>query len=120
MTADMDFLIFLDTDKNGSTGASDFLGADYAIQLRSRRRRPSVERHDVARGLAGVADVLVHDRPWPSARPTWPKTKTFNFGVIASSGSTVDAQGTSTAPRSTDFAPDSGHGFGYQVLTRPS
>jgi hypothetical protein len=33
LTPDMYFLIFLDTDKNGSTGSSEDLGADYEIQL---------------------------------------------------------------------------------------
>ena len=33
LTPDMYMLFFLDTDKNAATGATDFLGAEYAIEL---------------------------------------------------------------------------------------
>ena len=33
LTQDMYMLFFLDTDKNAATGATDFLGSEYAIEL---------------------------------------------------------------------------------------
>src|SRR6185295_13766027 len=33
LTPDMYMLVFLDTDQNASTGATDFIGAEYAIEL---------------------------------------------------------------------------------------
>lgn len=124
LTADMYFLVFVDTDKNSSTGASDFLGADYVIQL-----------------VPGAVDLFqwngtTYVRAASQASLTYSyaasgpvihvsaadlgKTKAFNFGVVAASGSTVDAQGNIDASQEhRDLAPDSGHGFnGYNVLTK--
>ena len=124
MTADMYFLIFLDTDKNGSTGASDFLGADYAIQLvPGAADLFQWNGTTYARAASQASLTFSYTATGPVIRVSAAdlgKTKTFNFGVVASSGSTVDAAGNiDSSQEHRDFAPDSGHGFnGYQVLTR--
>src|SRR6478735_2021413 len=77
MTADMYFLIFLDTDKNGSTGASDFFQWNGTTYVRAASQA-SLTFSYTATGPAirvSAADLG--------------KSKAFNFGVIASSGATV-------------------------------
>jgi hypothetical protein len=124
LTADMLFLVLLDTDKNPSTGDSGFLGADYAIQL-----------------VPGAADLFQWNGTTYAHAPsqasltfsyaaTGPvfhvsaadlgKTKAFNFGVLAVSGAVLDASGNPDLTNEhRDWAPDLGHGFnGYQVLTK--
>ena len=97
LTADMYFLIFLDTDKNQSTGASDFLGADYAIQLVPG----AVDLFQwngttYVRAASQASLTFSYTATGPVIRVSAAdlgKTKAFNFGVIAASGSTVDAAG---------------------------
>jgi hypothetical protein len=120
----MYFLIFLDTDKNGSTGASDFLGADYAIQLvPGAADLFQWNGTTYARAASQASLTFSYTATGPVIRVSAAdlgKTKTFNFGVVAASGSTVDAAGNiDTSQEHRDLAPDAGHGFnGYQVLTR--
>jgi hypothetical protein len=124
LTADMYFLMFLDTDKNQSTGASDALGADYAIQLVPG----AVDLFQwngttFVRAASQSSLTFSYTAAGPVIRVSAAdlgKTKTFNFGVVAASGSTVDAQGNiDSSQEHRDLAPDSGHGFnGYQVLTK--
>ena len=93
----MYFLIFLDTDKNASTGASDFLGADYVIQLVPG----AVDLFQwngttYVRAASQASLTFSYTATGPVIRVSAAdlgKTKTFNFGVIASSGATVDAAG---------------------------
>jgi hypothetical protein len=124
LTADMYFLIFLDADKNGSTGASDFLGADYAIQLvPGAADLFQWNGTTYARAASQASLTFSYTATGPVIRVSAAdlgKTKTFNFGVVAASGSTVDAAGNiDTSQEHRDLAPDAGHGFnGYQVLTR--
>jgi hypothetical protein len=124
LTADMYFLVFLDTDKNQSTGAGDFLGADYAIQLvPGAADLFQWNGTTFVRAASQASLTFSYTATGPVIRVSAAdlgKTKTFNFGVIAASGSTVDAAGNvDTSQEHRDLAPDSGHGFnGYQVLTK--
>src|SRR5262249_51829262 len=124
LTPDMFFLVFLDTDRNPSTGDPDALGAEYVIQLVSGAvdlfqwngtdyvLAPSQSSLTFVYGTAGAT---IH-----VSAAELNKTKGFNFGVIAVSGVTFDAAGNAnfdTIHR--DLAPDPGHGFwSYQVLTK--
>jgi hypothetical protein len=124
LTADMYFLVFLDTDKNTNTGSTDSVGADYVIQL-----------------VPGAVDLFqwngttfAHASSQASLTfsytPTGPvikigaadlsKTKSFNFAVVAASGFAVDASGNPDfSNEHRDYAPDLGHGFNtYNVLTK--
>jgi hypothetical protein len=124
LTADMYFLLLLDTDKDPNTGDKGNLGADYAIQL-----------------VPGAVDLFqwngttfVHAASQTSVTfsytPAGPvirasasdlgKSKSFNLGVLASSGVTVDASGNPDFTNEHhDWAPDLGHGlYAYNVLTK--
>jgi hypothetical protein len=124
LTPDMYFLVFLDTDKNGSTGSSDYLGADYVIQLVPG----AVDLFQwngttYARATSQASLVFSYAATGPVIKISAAdlnKTKAFNFGVVAASGVVVDAQGNpDTTNEHDDFAPDAGHGFNsYNVLTK--
>jgi len=124
LTQDMEFLILLDTDKNASTGADAFLGADYVIDLVSG----SValfqwNGSDYVHAAAQASLIYSYAATGPIIRVSAAdlgKPKAFNFGVVALSGEAVDAQGNFDDTNvHRDFAPDQGHGFnGYNVLTK--
>jgi hypothetical protein len=124
LTPDMYFLVLLDTDKNGKTGSSDFLGADYAIQL-----APGAvdlfqwNGTDFVPSSSQVSLTFSYTPMGPVIRISAAdlnKTKAFNFGVIAASGFAVDAAGNPDSSNvHEDSAPDPGHGlFSYEVLTK--
>lgn len=124
LTQDMEFLILLDIDKNASTGAAAFLGADYVIDLVSG----SVDLFhwngsDYVRASSQASLVYSYAATGPLIRVSAAdlgKPKSFNFGVEAISGEAVDAQGNFDGTNvHRDFAPDQGHGLnGYNVLTK--
>ena len=123
LTPDMFMLLFLDTDQNASTGATDFLGAEYAIELdpgavslfkwngSDFTQAPSQASLTYAYSSGATIRVSAADLG---------RTKGINFGLEAVAGVTFDASGNpvfDTVHR--DFAPDLGHGFySYQVLTK--
>ena len=124
LTADMLVLILLDTDQNASTGDTQSLGAEYAIEL-----DPGVVNlfqwngSDYVAAVSQTSLTFTYLTTGPTIRISAAdlgKTKAFKFGMIAISGIVIDAAG---KPDFTnvhdDFAPDSGHGFfTYQVLTK--
>jgi hypothetical protein len=124
LTPDMFFLVLLDSDKNASTGASDFLGADYVIQLvpgavdlfqwNGSDYVPAASQSSLTFTYTANGPVI------KVSAADLNKTKGFNFSVVAASGFTVDAAGNpdfSNVHR--DAAPDPGHGFNsYDVLTK--
>jgi hypothetical protein len=124
LTPDMFLLVFLDTDRNASTGDPDGLGAEYVIQLvpgavdlfqwngTDYVLAPSQTSLTFVYGSAGAT---IH-----VSAADLNKTKGFNFGTIAVSGVTVDAAGNPNFDNiHRDLAPDPGHGFwSYQVLTK--
>ena len=124
LTDDMDVDIFLDTDRSPATGDPQSLGADYAIQLVPGAVglfkwngtgfffAPSQTSLTYAYATTG-ATIRV-------SAADLGKTKAINFGVIADSGITHDANGNSNfAAAKSDLAPDPGHGlYSYQVLTK--
>jgi hypothetical protein len=124
LAADMEFLILFDTDKNPNTGGSNFLGADYAIDLVPG----AVDLFQwngttYARAASQASLTFSYAATGPVIRISAAdlgKTKAFNFGVIASSGIVVDAAGNPDYTNAhNDFAPDAGHGFNsYPVLTK--
>lgn len=123
LTPDMFMLLFLDTDQNASTGATDFLGAEYAIELdpgavslfkwdgTDFTQAPSQASLTYAYSSGATIRVSAADLG---------RTKGINFGVEAVSGVTFDATGNPVFDGvHRDFAPDLGHGFySYQVLTK--
>lgn len=123
LTPDMYMLIFLDTDQNASTGATDFLGAEYAIELdpgavtlfqwNGSDFTPAASQSSLTYAYANGATIRV-------SAADLGKTKGINFGVIAVSGLTFDAAGNPVFDNEhRDLAPDPGHGFfSYQVLTK--
>ena len=90
LTPDMSFVVFLDTDKNGTTGAAGSLGADYAIQLVPG----AVDLFQwngttYAHAASQASLTFSYTATGPVIRVSAAdlgKSKTFNFGVVASSG----------------------------------
>jgi hypothetical protein len=124
LTPDMFLLLFVDADKNPSTGEADLNGADYAIQLVPGAIdlfQWNGSDYVLASSQAsltfvyGTAGATIH-----ISAADLNKTKGFNFGVIAVSGVTVDAAGNPNFDNiRRDAAPDPGHGFwSYDVLTK--
>ena len=124
LTPDMFMLIFLDTDQKPTTGAADYSGAEYAIDLEPGSvnlykwdgsnfvSAPSQTSLTYAFSSGATIHISAADLG---------KTKGINFWVVAGSGVTLDASGNPVAdpnlPR--DWAPDLGHGtYAYQVLTK--
>jgi hypothetical protein len=124
LTPDMYFVIFLDTDANPSTGASDLLGADYAIELDPG----SVglfqwNGTDFVPASSQTSLIYTYAATGPTIRIRAAElggTRSFRFGVVAASGVTVDANGQPDITNvHRDYAPDAGHGFNtYNVLTK--
>ena len=124
LTPDMFLLVFLDTDRNASTGDPDGLGAEYVIQLvpgavdlfqwNGTDYVPAAAQASLT-FVYGSAGATIH-----VSAAELNKTKGFNFGTIAVSGVTFDAAGNPNFDNiHRDLAPDPGHGFwAYQVLTK--
>src|SRR5262249_15125616 len=125
LTPDMDVAVFLDTDQNGSTGAAEFDGADYLIDL-------SGSSVDLAR--------------WGGTRFDFSSPSPASLVYRYSSGATIDVNGADVVPgltgfnfylavmsgiggtpdnpdftnAHTDFAPAAGHGtWNYQIKVAP-
>jgi hypothetical protein len=123
-TQDMFFVMFLNTDQNPGTGAADFLGAEYGIEL-----DPGAitlfqwNGSDFVPAPSQASLTYSYGTGGPTIRvkaSDLGKAKGFDFSVIAVSGVSIDPTGnfdTTNAHR--DPAPDFGHGqFRYQVLTK--
>jgi hypothetical protein len=120
----MYFLIFLDTDKNASTGDKESFGADYVIQLVPG----AVDLYQWnGSTFAHAASQASLTFSYPATGPVIKisaadlnKTKGLNFGVVAAAGFALDASGNPDfSHEHRDYAPDLGHGFNsYQVLTK--
>jgi hypothetical protein len=124
LTPDMYFLIFVDADKNPSTGLADALGADYVIQLVPGA--VDLYQWNGSNFVAAPSQASLtfsYAATGPAIRISAAdlnKTKAFYFGVIAASGFAVDAAGNPDFTNEhRDWAPDLGHGFNsYNVLTK--
>jgi len=123
LTPDMFVVIFLDTDQKPTTGAADFLGAEYAIDLESGSVNlfqwngsdfvlaPSQTSLTFAYSSGATIRVSAADLG---------KTKGINFWAVAASGA-IDASGNPVPPEQIhrDYAPDINHGtYAYKVLTK--
>jgi hypothetical protein len=123
-TPDMDFLVFLDTDANATTGDAQALGADYAIELDPGA--VGLFKWDGANFSAAPSSTTLtfgYDATGATIRvgiQDLGGTKAFNFGIDATSGVTTDASGNADFTNAhDDFAPDPGHGFfNYSVITK--
>jgi hypothetical protein len=123
LTPDMYMLLFLDTDQNPATGATDFLGSEYAIEL-----DPGVVTlfqwngtdFTQATSQASLTYAYSNGATIRISAADLGKTKGINFGVVAVAGVTFDAAGNPNFDNEhRDLAPDSGHGFfSYHVLTK--
>ncbi|HEX5450687.1 MAG TPA: hypothetical protein VFW85_11605 [Gaiellaceae bacterium] len=125
-TADMYFLIFLNTDDNLATGDPDSYGADYVIQLEPG----SVDLFQwnaTANDYFGAASQTSLIYAYAATGPTIHVSqsdlgapKVLDFVALAGSGVTTDAQGNPDfTNEQDDLAPDPGHGFyAYQVKTK--
>lgn len=124
LTADMTVLMFLDTDKQATTGSPDFAGADYAIELDPG----SVglfkwNGSDFVAAPSQSSVTYSYDATGATIRASAADlgaTKAFDFVAAAISGITTDAAGNPDfTNEKVDPAPDAGHGvFTYQVLTK--
>jgi hypothetical protein len=124
LTADMTVLMFLDTDRQATTGSPDLAGADYAIELDPG----SVglfkwNGSDFVAAPSQSSVTYSYDATGATIRSSAADlgaTKAFNFVAVAISGITTDAAGNPDFTNEHgDPAPDSGHGvFSYQVVTK--
>ena len=124
-TPDMLLDIFLDTDKNASTGASQFFGADYLIEL-----QPGAvglfqwNGSDFVGALSQSSLTFSYGTTGATIRVNaldLNRTKGFNFATAIVSGLVTDpATGNVDFTNAhDDIAPDTGHGtFAYQVITK--
>jgi hypothetical protein len=130
LTADMLFLLFIDSDANAATGDPTSLGADYALELDGPLGGSAgigLFRWDgtdfTSQGVSQSSLVFSYANG-PTIKlnaADLGATKRFNFGVFAVSGVALLPTG---EPDFTnvhiDLAPDSGHGFySYEVITTP-
>ncbi len=122
LTQDMLLDIFLDTDKNASTGASQLFGADYLIELQpgavglfqwNGTDFVGASSQSSLTFSYGTGGATIRVNALDLSR-----TKGFNFVVDVASGIVVDASGNPDFTNAhDDLAPDPGHGtFAYQVL----
>ena len=123
LTPDMYMLIFLDTDRNASTGATDFLGSEYAIELDPGAVtlfQWNGTDFTQASSQASLTYAYSNGATIRVSAAELGRTKVINFGVVAVSGLTFDASGNPVFDNEhRDLAPDAGHGFfSYQVLTK--
>ena len=130
LTADMLFLLFLDTDANSATGDPDSLGADYAIELDgplggaagaglfrwngSDFTSQGVPQSTLVFSYANGPTLKVNASELGG-------TKRFGLGVFAVSGVALLPSGDPDFTNvHIDLAPDAGHGFyTYDVMTTP-
>jgi hypothetical protein len=123
LTQDMLLLLFLDTDRNTSTGDSTALGSDYAIQLAPGEVDLfQWNGTDYAPAQAQTSLTFQYATTGATIRVSAAelgKTKGFNFGVDALSGIVVGPTGDPDLTNvHIDLAPDRGHGFfSYEVKT---
>jgi hypothetical protein len=123
-TADMFFLVFLDTDQNLVTGDTQARGSEYVIELDPG----SVglfqwNGSDFVGAPSQTSLIYSYATTGATIRISASdlgKTKGFNFAVVAVSGVVTDASGNFDFTNThADNAPDIGHGFfTYQVLTK--
>jgi hypothetical protein len=124
LTADMTMLMFLDTDKQATTGDATSFGADYSIELDPG----SVglfkwNGTDYVAAPSQASVTYSYDSTGATIRASAADlggTKAFNFVTIAASGITLDAAGNPDFSQvHVDAAPDAGHGtFSYEVVTK--
>ncbi len=123
-TPDMLLDIYLDTDRNAATGATQAFGTDYLIELQP--------------GAVGLFQWNGTDFVFASSQSSLTfsygatgatirinsldlnRTKGFNFVADVAAGITVDATGKADFTNAhDDLAPDPGHGtFAYQVIAK--
>lgn len=123
-TSDMEFLVFMDTDNKPGTG--DANGADYVIDLvpgsvalfqwdAASKNFLFAQSQTSLTYAYTTTGPIIHINAADLGG-----TKIMDFGVLAASGITTDAQGNpDTTNEQADFAPDPGHGFyTYDVKTK--
>jgi hypothetical protein len=124
-TADMVFLLWVDTDSNAATGDPDLLGTDYVIELDPGAvglfKWNGSSNFDPAQSQASV--TFSYDATGPTIRVSAADlggAKVANFVVEAISGLAIGANGDPDFTNAhADVAPDAGHGlFKYNVLTK--
>lgn len=127
LTADMLFLIDLDTDANPATGDPQGLapGTDYSIQLEPGSVNLFKWSGSDYPGVAAPSLIYSYDATGATIKINARElgnTRKLDFGVLALSGSTTDATGAADFTNAhRDFSPDPGHGtFAYQVLVKVS
>ena len=123
-TPDMYFLVFIDADNNPSTGDTNSVGAEYAIDLEpgavglfqwnGTTYAPASSQTSLTYAYASTGPTI------HVSAAELGKTKALRFGILAASGFAVDANGNpDTTNEHADLAPDPNHGFySYPVLTK--
>jgi len=117
-TADMEYLIFMDTDANSATGDPNSLGADYIIVLDPGSvvlGQWSSTSNNYLIAPSQTSLTYSYDTTGPTIHVNASdlgNTRTLRFAVIAESGIVVDAQGNPDDTNAHfDSAPDPNHGF---------
>jgi hypothetical protein len=124
LTADMLFLMYLDTDQSATTGDTQSLGAEYLIALvPGEVDLAKWNGTDYGAAPSQTSVTYSYDATGATIHVSAAElghTKGFNVGFDAVSGLTTDASGNPDFSKAhDDFAPDLGHGFfAYQVLTK--
>jgi hypothetical protein len=123
-TPDMYFLLFIDADNNPSTGDTNSVGAEYAIDLEpgavglfqwnGTTYAPASSQTSLTYAYASTGPTI------HVSSAELGKTKALRFGTLAASGFAVDANGNpDTTNEHADLAPDPNHGFySYPVLMK--
>ena len=109
-TPDMYFLIFIDADNNPSTGDTNALGSEYAVDW--SRVRSACAGNGTTYAAASSQTSLTY--PYAEHRPDDPREfsrtredEGVRFGTLAASGFAVDANGNpDTTNEHDDLAPD--------------
>ena len=126
LTADMDIAIFLDTDQNAQTGATDFDGADYLIDLSGNS--VDLGTWDGTRFSFAKPSPASLVYSYASGGPTItfnagdiaPALTGFNFYVVAASGIGGTLQDPDYSNAHVNFDPAAGHGvFNYPIKITP-
>ena len=120
-TSDMLLDLFIDTDKNASTGAADIFGADYVIELQPGRA--GLFQWNGSDFIGGASQSFSYGPGGATIRVNsfdLGRTKGFNFVAFVASGLVVDSSGNvSFANARRDVAPDPGRGtYAYEVLSK--
>jgi hypothetical protein len=120
----MYFLVFIDADNNPSTGDTNSVGAEYAIDLEpgavglfqwnGTTYAPASSQTSLTYAYASTGPTI------HVSAAELGKTKALRFGTLAASGFALDANGNpDTTNEHADLAPDPNHGFySYPVLTK--